>query len=131
MHYRRWLNNGDPQVARLTYDVGERLEKYGEPQGECLVWTKKTDNWGYGVTSLEGRSYRVHRLVWERANGPIPEGMLICHTCDNPPCYFLKHLFLGTHQDNMRDMAAKGRSVRGRRRMYPHGPYLPRETVSA
>jgi hypothetical protein len=53
-----------------------------------------------------------YRAVWERANGPIPEGMFVCHRCDNPRCVNVDHLFLGTAFDNNHDMIAKGRQHR-------------------
>lgn len=52
-------------------------------------------------------------MAYERANGPIPEGMVVCHHCDNRVCVNVEHLFVGTQADNMRDMTAKGRRVRG------------------
>ena len=54
-----------------------------------------------------------HRLVWAEHNGPIPKGMCIRHTCDNPPCININHLKIGTHKDNMRDMVARGRQRKG------------------
>src|SRR5262245_31265488 len=66
---------------------------------------------GYGQLRRPGdvAPRYVHRHVWELVNGPIPEGMHVLHRCDNPPCFLLAHLFLGTHTDNMRDMVTKGR----------------------
>jgi HNH endonuclease len=51
----------------------------------------------------------VHRFVWEHINGPIPDGLNVLQSCDNPPCSRPSHLFLGTHTDNMRAMIAKER----------------------
>jgi len=54
-----------------------------------------------------------HRVVFEECHGPIPDGMYVCHTCDNPPCINIDHLFLGTPRDNMLDKVAKGRHSNG------------------
>jgi hypothetical protein len=51
----------------------------------------------------------AHRLAWAEANGPIPEGMVVRHTCDNPPCVNPAHLILGTQKDNVGDMDRRGR----------------------
>lgn len=65
---------------------------------------------GYGRRYIGQHRYQyLHRWVWEQINGPIPEGMLVLHRCDNPPCFLYEHLFLGTVQDNSIDMMSKGR----------------------
>lgn len=59
----------------------------------------------------DGKRVMIHRLAWEAHNAePIPEGMLLCHHCDNPACFNPHHLFLGTQKDNMRDKINKGRA---------------------
>lgn len=81
-----------------------------EPNSGCWLWEGGTVFYGYGVTGYDGKSKRVHRLSWEIFRGPIPEGMVICHRCDTPPCANPDHLFLGTRSDNNYDCVRKGRA---------------------
>lgn len=74
--------------------------------GSCWVWTAGLRD-GYG----RFRNVGAHRFSYELAFGPIPDGLFVCHKCDNRRCVRPEHLFAGTHSDNMRDMYAKGRSV--------------------
>ena len=63
-------------------------------------------NAGNGV---DGNMVLAHRYAYRDAIGPIPDGIEVCHTCDNPPCVRPSHLFLGTHQENIHDGVDKGR----------------------
>jgi len=56
------------------------------------------------------RNVPAHRYSWEITNGPIPDGMYVCHRCDNPPCVRPDHLFVGASSDNAMDRERKGRS---------------------
>jgi hypothetical protein len=84
---------------------------------DCWPWTWHHLRDGYGVVhnlSLGTiRHLRAHQLAYRLKRGLIPEGMSVLHRCDNPPCCNPAHLFVGTHDDNMRDMVIKGRSRRG------------------
>ena len=79
----------------------------------CWEWTGNRSYQNYGRLLIVGtmRKAFAHRVSWEIHHGPIPDGMFVCHRCDNPPCVRPDHLFLGTHQDNMDDRTAKGRHV--------------------
>jgi len=79
----------------------------------CLEWQGYRETFGYGQIRINGKLYKAHRYAFELAYGPIPEGLVICHRCDNPPCCNPEHLFLGTHADNIADRCAKGRTRTG------------------
>lgn len=83
----------------------------------CWNWTASVAGKGYGQIKLPGtrRQAYAHRLSYEFHNGPIPQGLMVLHRCDNPRCVRPDHLFLGTGADNLGDMAAKGRHLYGER----------------
>ena len=78
---------------------------------ECWPWKGGISGGRYGMFWMDGRVQCAHRAAWQIHNGPIPEGMAICHHCDNPPCVNPAHLFLGSDADNLRDAANKGRCM--------------------
>jgi hypothetical protein len=71
----------------------------------CIEWNGSRLKSGYGRFNNQ----RAHRLIFEQVYGPIPKNMLVCHSCDNPPCVNPEHLFLGTSKDNIQDSIRKGR----------------------
>jgi hypothetical protein len=75
----------------------------------CWLWQGRATQFGHGRLRYLGRAWMAHRLVWHLTYGPIPDGMLVCHHCDNPRCVNPDHLFLGTYSDNTQDMLRKGR----------------------
>lgn len=90
--------------------------------GPCWLWTASTKGgkWRYGVISQTGKHDSLllaHRVSWEIHNGPIPEGSLALHKCDNPSCVNPAHLFLGTFADNTKDMLEKGRHIGSGRKL--------------
>lgn len=84
----------------------------------CWIWTARRNALGYGTVKFnvappheapEWRTLLAHRAAWMLFRGEIPEGMLVCHHCDNPACIRPDHLYLGTNADNAADRDAKGR----------------------
>jgi len=112
----------------LDHKTLERFDRfvYPDPNSGCFLWAGASKGSGHGtfrVGSQEDGSRRIllaHRYAWERANGPIPFGLHVCHKCDTPACVNPDHLFLGTHADNHRDKAVKGRGVKSKKGM-PYG----------
>ena len=91
---------------------------------ECWEWIGTRDRHGYGKMGTNKKTKLSHRISYEMEIGEIPDGYCILHTCDNPPCCNPAHLWAGTHADNMRDMASKGRANNGRHARggtYNHG----------
>lgn len=95
-------------------------EKWVEnPETGCWDWQAYTFRTGYGALQVDGKPRSAHRVSYELFNGPIPEGegyhgTCVCHRCDRPCCVNPSHLFLGTNDDNLRDMVEKGRQHRPR-----------------
>lgn len=112
-HYQTYKRTGNP-IPKHDWDLGDRFLDIGWDCADsgCWEWRGTRSEAGYGRLTARRRGHRdlsAHRLSYELFNGPIPDGLLIRHTCDNPPCVNPDHLETGTHQDNMNDMVERGR----------------------
>ena len=76
---------------------------------ECWPWTGSVSSWGYGDAYYLGRRTNASRIAYSLANNVIPDGMVVCHSCDNRLCCNPSHLWVGTQGDNVRDCNEKKR----------------------
>ncbi len=76
----------------------------------CWIWVGHRNKQGYGRLRVKRKDWVSHRYSWTIYNGDILSGLCILHRCDNPPCCNPDHLFIGTHQDNSKDMVIKKRN---------------------
>lgn len=93
----------EKQIQRFWRGVDKRGED------ECWEWSRCKNAGGYGIIEVNKKVLRANRVSWVIENGEIPNGLIVCHKCDNPSCCNPSHLFLGTHFDNAMDRTAKGR----------------------
>lgn len=106
-------------MARRQKPLIDRLlAKVVKLSSGCWFFCGTKNGAGYGTIGLgsreEGKGF-AHRVSYELHNGPIPEGMVVCHSCDVKLCVNPEHLFLGTQYDNIKDMKSKGRGCSGER----------------
>lgn len=81
------------------------------PFHECWEWIAHKSPSGYGYIGYKEKIIRAHRAAYELYIGKIPNGLCVCHKCDNPGCVRPDHLFLGTHRENMKDRNLKSRNT--------------------
>ena len=122
---------------RLMQRAAERLERKSVrvPFSGCQIWMGCTNEHGYGLVGVgtgKGSTRRAHRVAYELAYGPIPDGpgyhgMEVRHRCDTPACINPNHLELGAHADNMQDTAKRNRNRFGSRH---HGAVLSESDVA-
>lgn len=103
-------------LVELTPEEWSRFKIYTIAKSGCWLWPKRTiktgKGSGYGRLNLLGERL-AHRVSYTLYKGEIPEGILVCHSCDTPLCINPAHLFLGTNTDNMQDAKNKGRTLIG------------------
>jgi hypothetical protein len=97
-----------PELDRFWAKVDVVLD-----ETSCWDWNAARDKDGYGKIGAHRVTFKSHRLSWEYQNGPIPEGLCVCHKCDNPSCVRPDHLFTETAQKNNLDKELKNRQTRG------------------
>ena len=124
-HYQAKRKYGDPlkvvqkQFHGLT--LKERLERYIVKRDGCWSWLGGKDPNGYGRINYRGVPMTASRVSYLVHFGDIPEGMNVCHKCDNPECTNPDHLFLGTQAVNVADMHEKGRARKKGSKGEAHG----------
>ena len=101
----------------------ERFWAKTKHDGDCIIWTAALDGHGYGYFKYKGKSVLAHRLAWKLITGNWSTQCL-CHSCDNPKCVNIDHLFEGTRGDNNRDKSAKGRHPNTLKTHCPRGHIL-------
>lgn len=125
MHYMRLLRHGTTETS-VHPDIQTRFWSHVDKDGPvpahcpelgpCWLWSRgRHRKTGYGMVKLYHRTRLAHRVAYEIVTGPIPDGLLVMHRCDSPPCVNPSHLMLGDHAANQRDCVTKGR------KNSPHG----------
>lgn len=109
---RAGLEGHRSRVAACRASLADRFWEKVDQSGDCWEWTGHLTRPGYGAFWVDGKDRGAHRVSWELALGPVPDGLWVLHRCDNRRCVRPDHLFLGDVLINTRDMDAKGRRIK-------------------
>jgi len=99
-------------LEELKQRFWSKVDKIRTSKG-CLEWKTRCNNGNYGQLRVNNKTILAHRLIYQLAFGEIPDGLDVCHTCDNRKCVEITHLYLDTHKGNMQDCVNKNRQAKG------------------
>src|SRR5208282_353832 len=102
------MRGGDYSSKEIEFVVNEN--------GCHICISHSKDTGGYPKIVRNKKIFHISRYLWEKKYGPIPEGMCVLHKCDTPACINVDHFFLGTNDDNMKDMVVKNRNQKGEKK---------------
>lgn len=119
--YKRFVMQKETDEEKKAKRMKSRIDKFwgnvdmscGEDK--CWNWKGCRFPTGYGRSTVFKKNEYAHRTAFILSKGNIPDGLCVCHKCDNPSCCNPMHLWLGTDADNMHDRDAKGRNNKGRK----------------
>jgi hypothetical protein len=104
----------EENITLSKYASNAKAIEYEIDSNECWICTShKKDKDGYAKVNRFRKEMRMHRYIYEREVGEIPEGYVLLHICDNPSCINPKHMRPGTNEENQYDKIAKGRQAKG------------------
>ena len=101
------------KIGRPESNAQERFWSKVNKTEECWLWTSGLTHSGYGAFWYKGKTHPASRMAYIFEHGPIPKEKVVCHTCDNPKCVRIDHLWLGTIAENQTDAQRKGRFPKG------------------